>query len=106
MGFLLKEDILSTANGVRVIRCRDGKMDFFTIFSETGKCVTIPPETMVEVCAKMGNYFGLTKMECPPPLASIQKALEKTAFLPNPPFVKEEGTVKMVETKGVEDAVE
>lgn len=107
MGFVLKEDILTTPDGTRVIRCRDGDaLDFFTIFNPFGRCVTVTAEEMVDICAKMGNYFGLTKMEIPPSKASIQKALQKTCFFTEPPGESGDGSVNGVEIRGGEDAVE
>ncbi len=83
---------------VRTIRETDCDPKHTIFFIETtNDLISLPMETMVEICAKVGNYLGFPKMECTPPLASTSKMDENLFQKSEPPLPSPLGSVKSVE---------
>ena len=81
---------------LRETDCPKEKTMFF--IETTNDLIRVPMETMVEICAKMGNYLGFPKMEYTFPLSSSprveEKVLQKSEPSPGTPL----GSVKTVES--------
>lgn len=102
---ILRETIVdifkpSTNDTIKVRTIRETECDQkHTIFfiETTNDLISLPMETMVDLCAKLGNYLGFPKMEIPPLVASSQKSEENLFQKSEPPLPSPLGSVKSVE---------
>lgn len=77
---ILRETIVdifkpSTNDNIKVRAIRETECDpkYTIFFIETNNdLISLPLETMVDFCAKLGNYLGFPKMEITPLVASSQ----------------------------------
>lgn len=77
---ILRETIVdifkpSTNDNIKVRAIHETELDpkHTIFFIETNNdLISLPMETMVDFCAKLGNYLGFPKMEIPPLVASSQ----------------------------------
>lgn len=102
---ILRETIVdifkpSTNDNIKVCAIHETELDpkHTIFFIETNNdLISLPMETMVDFCAKLGNYLGFPKMEVPPLVASSQKSEENLFQKSEPPLPSPLGSVKSVE---------
>lgn len=91
-----------TSDSIKIMAYREMKAPRETaqfIIETKNDLIRLPLETMVEVCAKMGNYLGMTKMEIPFRLSSIPKVEEKISQKSEPSSPSPLPSVKTVEIR-------
>lgn len=102
---ILRETIVdifkpSTNDNIKVRAIHETELDpkHTIFFIETNNdLISLPMETMVDFCAKLGNYLGFPKMEIAKSLSSSSKVEENSFQKSEPSSPSPLGSVKSVE---------